>query len=87
MDDRKLDLHDLDGATQSLVRECEVSGRRTIFTRDGRPLATILSWDEFLALKETIEIGADDDLLSRIERAEDEIHINALMLVEDLDEE
>ena len=84
MDDRRLDIHALDDATLAFVRECEVAGRRTVFARDDRPVSILISWDEYLALRETIEIGSDDALLAEIERAEDEVRRGALMLTEDL---
>ena len=69
---------------RELVSECELTGRRTLFQRDGRPVAILVSFDEYLALRETIEVASDEYLRSRIECADEELRHNRLMLPEDL---
>jgi len=55
---------------RELVGECELTGRRTIFTRNGRPAVVLVSHDEYLALRETIEVASDAALRAQIEEAE-----------------
>jgi len=81
---KTIDLLDLSEDARALVGECEVTGRRTVFTRNGKPVAVLVSYDELMALRETIAIGNDPALRARIEAAEGEIQRNALLLVEDL---
>ena len=69
---------------RELVSECELTGRRTVFERYGRPVAILVSHDEYLALRETVEIAGDADLRQMLEATEEEIRRNALMLPEDL---
>jgi len=69
---------------RQLVGECEVTGKRTIFERNGRAVAILVSHDEYLALRETIDIANNAELRRQIEVAEDEVKRNALMLPEDL---
>ncbi len=69
---------------RQLVAECEISGKRTVFSRDGRPVAILLSHDEYLALRETIDIANNADLRRQIETAEEEVKRGAMMLPEDL---
>jgi PHD/YefM family antitoxin component YafN of YafNO toxin-antitoxin module len=69
---------------RQLVAECEISGKRTVFSRDGRPVAILLSHDEYLALRETIDIANNPDLRRQIETAEEEVKRGAMMLPEDL---
>jgi PHD/YefM family antitoxin component YafN of YafNO toxin-antitoxin module len=69
---------------RQLVGECEVSGKRTLFERNGRPVALLLSYDEYLALRETIDIAKDAALRHQIDMAEDEVKRNAMILPEDL---
>lgn len=69
---------------RQLVAECEVNGARTVFVRNGRPVAILTSYDEYLALRETIEIGNNADLRRQIETAEEEVKRNAMILPEDL---
>jgi len=69
---------------RQLVAECEVSGKRTLFERDGKPVAILVSYDEYLALRETIDIANNPELRRQIDAAEDELKRNALMLPEDL---
>ena len=69
---------------KELVGECELTGKRTVFLRNDRPVAILISHDEYLALRETIEIGSDAALRTAIDRAEDEVKRGAMLLPEDL---
>ena len=69
---------------RELVSECELTGNRTVFERFGRPVAILVSHDEYLALRETVEIAGDPDLRQMLDATEQEIRRNALMLPEDL---
>ena len=71
-------------AARELVAECELTGRRTFFQRNGRVVAVLVSHDEYLALRETIEIANDVALRARIESSDEEMKRNAIMLPEDL---
>jgi PHD/YefM family antitoxin component YafN of YafNO toxin-antitoxin module len=82
--EKRLELLDLPPDVRQLVAECEVSGKRTVFARDGRPVAILISHDEYLALRETIEVSNNADLRRQIEIAEDEVKRGAMMLPEDL---
>jgi PHD/YefM family antitoxin component YafN of YafNO toxin-antitoxin module len=67
---------DLLGATdevRSAVRVTEVTGVRTLFTKEDRPVAILLSWDEYLALSETVRLGGDAGRLERIRAADAEL--------------
>ena len=75
---------DLTGELRDLVGECELTGRRTTFSRNGRAVAVIVSQDEYAALRETIDIGNDAVLREAIAIGEEQTSRNALMLVEDL---
>ena len=85
--DRRVELLDLAEEARELVRDCEITGKRTIFTRNGREVAILVSHDEYLALRETIDIAGDAVLREQIASAEEEVKRNALMLVEDLIED
>ncbi|HEX9500167.1 MAG TPA: hypothetical protein VGA10_00800 [Thermoanaerobaculia bacterium] len=82
--EKRLEILDLPPDVRQLVAECEVSGKRTVFARDGRPVAILISHDEYLALRETIEVSNNADLRRQIETAEDEVKRGAMMLPEDL---
>ncbi len=69
---------------RQLVAECEVSGKRTIFERNGHPVAILVSNDEYLALRETIDIAKDEELRRQIETAESEVGRGVMMLPEEL---
>jgi len=81
---KRIDLLDLPEDSRDLVRECEAQGARTIFERNGRPVAVLVSYDEYMALKETIEIANDPMLYAKIEMAEEEGRTGRLLLLEDL---
>jgi antitoxin YefM len=84
MADRTIDIPELDGELRELVSECEVSGRRTLFRRNGRAAVILLSHDEYLAMKETLAIAADEGLRAAIDAAEEELRAAKLLLPEDL---
>ena len=67
-----LDVFDLPEETRDLIRECAAKGTRTIFERDGRPVAVLVSHDEYMALRETIEIANDSLLFAKLAEADDE---------------
>src|SRR6185295_9089861 len=81
---KRIDLLDLPEDSRDLVRECEAQGARTVFERNGRPVAVLVSYDEYMALRETIEIANDPMLYAKIEMAEEEGRTGRLLLVEDL---
>ena len=82
--ERRVEILDLASEARELVRDCEITGTRTVFTRNGREVAILVSHDEYLALRETIEIAGDVALREQIAAGEEEVTRNALMLVEDL---
>ena len=85
--EKRIDILDLPPEVRELVGECELTGRRTLFLRNGRPAVALVSHDEYLALKETIEIANDEALRAHIVRGEEEAQRGAVMEVEDLIEE
>ena len=80
----RIDLLDLPEAARDLVRECEARGERSVFERNGRAVAVLISHDEYLALRETIDLMNAPLLYAKIETAEEEVRRGKMMLVEDL---
>ncbi len=70
--DRHLDVLDLPEDLRDLIRECAAKGTRTVFERNRRPVAALVSYDEYMALRETIEIANDSLLFAKIAEADDE---------------
>ena len=81
---KHIEILDLPDDARDLIRECEAQGLQTLFERNGRPVAVLVSYDEYLALRETIEIANDPILYARIATADEEATSAKLMLVEDL---
>jgi PHD/YefM family antitoxin component YafN of YafNO toxin-antitoxin module len=69
---------------KDLVAECELTGRRTLFHRGERPVAILISHDEYLALRETIDIAGDKVLMDRMAAADVQTQRGAVLLPEDL---
>jgi len=84
MEDRSIDIAELDDALRTAIQECEVSGRRTRFVRDGRDVALVVSRDEYVAMRETLDIAGDDDLLRELATSDADLARNAIILPEDL---
>lgn len=70
--DKHLDVLDLPEDLRDLIRECAAKGTRTIFERNERPVAALVSYDEYMALRETIEIANDSLLFAKIAEADEE---------------
>ncbi|HEX8253752.1 MAG TPA: hypothetical protein VF846_11420 [Thermoanaerobaculia bacterium] len=69
---RRIELLDLGEDARDLIRECEVQGTQTVFERYGRPVAVLVSHDEYTALRETIDIANDSLLFARLAEADQE---------------
>ncbi|HVR41026.1 MAG TPA: type II toxin-antitoxin system prevent-host-death family antitoxin [Thermoanaerobaculia bacterium] len=68
------EILDLPPDARELVAECELTGKRTILTRSGRPVVALVSYDEYLALRETVEIANDPLFVAGVNEAEEEAH-------------
>lgn len=87
VDEKTIEIPEAAPELRELVTACEVAGHRTRFTRDGRTVAVLVSWDEYLSLRETIAIASDPDEIAAIGRAEEELRRGAMLLGEDLVDE
>jgi antitoxin YefM len=81
---KRLDILEQPENVRALIGECELTGRRTVVERQGRPVAVLISYDEYMALRETIDISNDADLREAIARADAEVQRGAVLLTEDL---
>lgn len=82
--EKRLEILDLPGDVRQLVGECELTGKRTIFERNGRPVAILASYDEYLAMRETIDLTNDESMRRIVEAADDEVRRSAMLLAEEL---
>lgn len=82
--DKELEILDLPEDVRAMIAECEVMGTRTLFARNGRAVAVLVSHDEYLALRETVEILRNGQFLATITVAEEQVKRGAMLLVEDL---
>ncbi|HEX8169224.1 MAG TPA: type II toxin-antitoxin system prevent-host-death family antitoxin [Thermoanaerobaculia bacterium] len=80
----RVEILDLADDARELVRQCEVSGSQTLFERNGRPVAVLVSYDEYLALRETIEIANDALLFARLAEADQQAEEGQLEEVDGL---
>lgn len=78
---KRLEILEQPDDVRALVGECELTGKQTFFEREGRPVAALISYDEYMALRETIDINNDSDLREEIARGEKP---QELLLTEDL---
>jgi PHD/YefM family antitoxin component YafN of YafNO toxin-antitoxin module len=58
---------------RAAVLATEVMGRRTAITRQARPIAVLISWDEFISLRETVELESDEGTVAAIRAGEAEL--------------
>lgn len=81
---KRTNVLDLPQDARDLVTECEVSGQQTIFERNARPVAILVSYDEYLALHETIAITNDPGLRAKIDLADGQANKGEVDLVEEI---
>lgn len=70
---KRVEVLDLPDGARELVGECEITGKQTLFQREGRSVAILVSYDEYLALRETIEIAGDAALRAKLADSEAEV--------------
>ena len=75
---KTIEVFDLPDDAREMVRECEIRGARTLLTRNGRAVAMLVSYDEFMAMHETIDIANDASLGALLNAAEEEAQRGAL---------
>ena len=80
---RRVEILSMGEEARDVVRDSEL-GRRTVITRDGREVAIVISFDEYVALHETVAISGNTALRERITHADDEAMRGAFILPEDL---
>ena len=78
---KRIEILEQPEEVRALISECELTGTKTFFERQGRPVAALISYDEYMALRETIDISNDPDLREEIARGETP---QELLLTEDL---
>jgi len=82
---KRIDILELPDALRTVVHECELTGRQTVFERNGRAVAILTSYDEYLALKETIAVSNDARLRALIKLADDQATRGEMDLFESLE--
>jgi len=82
--EKRLEILDLPNDVRAIVGECELTGRRTHFTRGGKPVVTLVSHDEYVALRETVELANDPALRGQLDAGEEEVRRGAMLLAEEL---
>jgi PHD/YefM family antitoxin component YafN of YafNO toxin-antitoxin module len=80
---RRVDILDLAAEARDLVRDSEI-GQRTVIARDGREVAIVISFDEYVALRETVAISGNPNLRERIAQADREAIAGAYIAPEEL---
>lgn len=69
---KRINLLDSPEELRDFVREAETMGARTIFERNGRAVAILVSYDEYMAMSETLAIANDSLLFAKLAEADDE---------------
>jgi mRNA-degrading endonuclease RelE of RelBE toxin-antitoxin system len=69
---KRIDLLEVPEEVRDLVRQSEVQGTHTVFVRNGRAVAMLLSYDEYMAMSETLAIANDSLLYAKLAEADQE---------------
>ena len=57
----------------ALVDQVEATHERVTITRNGTPVAVLVSPDDLKALEETLDVLSDADLMAQLRQAQDEL--------------
>jgi PHD/YefM family antitoxin component YafN of YafNO toxin-antitoxin module/Txe/YoeB family toxin of Txe-Axe toxin-antitoxin module len=82
---KHVDILDLPEELRRVVHECELTGRQIVFDRNGVAAAILTSYDEYMALRETIAIANDARLRALMKKADDEAQRGEMDLFENLE--
>jgi len=66
---KTLPLSDVKTHLPSLVAEIEGREEEVVVTRNGRPAAVLVNFDEFARLKATLDVLGDRDLMQQIRKS------------------
>lgn len=66
---KALPLSEVKTQLPKIIKGVETREDEVVVTRNGRPAAVILNYDEFQRLKETVEVLTDRALMSQIRRS------------------
>lgn len=77
MDAAAASLTDARDRLSEIVDNVANSGEAFTITKHGRPMAVILSYDEYESLIETLNVFSDADTMAAIEEARQEVHDDA----------
>ncbi|MBI2212706.1 MAG: hypothetical protein HYU52_03595 [Acidobacteria bacterium] len=80
----RIDILESGDELREAASAAEIAGRHTLLLRGEKPVAIVLSHDEYLALAETVAIAADPALVARIGVAEQELAKGDVYDAEDL---
>lgn len=67
-----------------LLDEVEARQEHMVITRNGRPVAIMLSTEEYEALEETLEILQDDETLSALRESEQDVRAGRLSSLDEV---
>lgn len=78
-------LADAKNRLSELVSSAEKTHERTVITKNGRPVAMLLSVEDWASVEETLEILSDPDLMREIREARAEIERGDTVSAEEMD--
>jgi antitoxin YefM len=79
-----LPLADARARLSEIVSDAETTHERFEITRNGRPAAVLLGADDYEAMRETIAILSDSDLVASVREGLTELHAGAGLDQEEL---
>jgi prevent-host-death family protein len=68
---RILSLSDVKAQLPKLVKHVYELGEKVIVTKNGRPAALLMNYDDYESLRETLEIMSDPEAMADIRRGEE----------------
>ncbi len=85
MPERFLSVTEAKKSFCELVRETGETFDRVVITREGRPAAVLIAYEDYEGLQETIDILSDPKLAKRVEEGRRDIRAGRTVSLEELD--
>jgi len=67
-----------------LLDDVEVRHEHVVITRNGRPVAVVLSTEEYEALEETLEVLQDEKTLAALRESEEDVKAGRLFSLDEV---
>lgn len=77
-------VEEVNSAPTDVVEQVETTKEKVVITRDGQPVAVLMTYDEFESIELTIEVLSDPNFLSDLAEAKADIAAGRVMTIDEV---